>query len=161
MTTTGWPRWSPTWCRPTRWCCCPTSTASTPAIPAGRAPTLVSRGQSTPADLAGVRLGGTGPAVGTGGMATKLDAALIATGAGIPVLLAAAESVATALAGTGGTYFAPTGAADRVPAVLAAPRHHPARPAGARRRRGRSGGAAAGVAAAGRHHRGQRRLRGR
>ena len=30
-TTTGWPRWSPTWCTPTRWCCCPTSTASTPA----------------------------------------------------------------------------------------------------------------------------------
>ncbi|MDQ2958835.1 MAG: glutamate 5-kinase, partial [Actinomycetota bacterium] len=61
------------------------------------------------ADLEPVRLAGTGSAVGTGGMATKLDAASIATGAGIPVLLAEAGSVADALTGTGGTYFAPLG----------------------------------------------------
>ena len=62
-----------------------------------------------PAQLAAVRTAGTGSGVGTGGMATKLDAALIAGGAGIPVLLAAADSVADALAGRGGTYFTPPG----------------------------------------------------
>jgi glutamate 5-kinase len=61
------------------------------------------------ADLEKVRLGGSGSAVGTGGMATKLDAAAIATGAGIPVLLTDAASVAQGLAGVGGTYFAPIG----------------------------------------------------
>jgi glutamate 5-kinase len=50
------------------------------------------------ADLAGVRLGGAG-GLGTGGMASKLDAARIAAGAGVPVLLAAAEAVRPALAG--------------------------------------------------------------
>ncbi len=62
-----------------------------------------------PDDLATVRVAGVGSAVGTGGMATKIDAAQIATGAGIPVLLSSAESVAAALAGRGGTYFAATG----------------------------------------------------
>ena len=33
-TTTAWPRASPRWCRPISWCCSPTSTASTPPIPA-------------------------------------------------------------------------------------------------------------------------------
>ncbi|MFL6128626.1 MAG: glutamate 5-kinase [Mycobacteriales bacterium] len=62
------------------------------------------------ADLAGVRLGGTGGSkVGTGGMASKLDAARIAAGAGVPVLLASAESVGPALAGEPvGTAFPAT-----------------------------------------------------
>jgi glutamate 5-kinase len=62
-------------------------------------------------DLAGVdaqRPGGSG--VGTGGMVTKLDAARIATRAGIEVRLARADQVAGALAGDDvGTTFAPTG----------------------------------------------------
>ncbi len=64
-----------------------------------------------PADLAQVRVGKAGTAgVGTGGMQTKLDAARIATGAGIPVVLTAAERVAEALAGEPvGTLFHPTG----------------------------------------------------
>jgi glutamate 5-kinase len=64
-----------------------------------------------PADLASVRVGKAGAAgVGTGGMQTKLDAARIATGAGIPVVLAAADSVVDALAGEPvGTLFHPTG----------------------------------------------------
>ncbi len=62
-----------------------------------------------PDDLAGVQLTGAGSGVGTGGMATKIDAALIATGAGIPVLLAEAAAVECALAGVGGTYFVPRG----------------------------------------------------
>jgi len=61
------------------------------------------------ADLERVQVAGTGSAVGTGGMTTKIEAAQIATGAGIPVLLTAAGRVADALAGAGGTYFAPTG----------------------------------------------------
>jgi glutamate 5-kinase len=58
-------------------------------------------------DLAGVRIGRPGGSgVGTGGMASKLDAARIASGAGVPVLLAAAEQVAPALAGEAvGTAF--------------------------------------------------------
>jgi glutamate 5-kinase len=59
-------------------------------------------------DLAAVRVGRTGSSVGTGGMATKIDAAQIATGAGIPALLTSAEAIAEGLAGKGGTYFAAT-----------------------------------------------------
>ncbi|QIK77514.1 glutamate 5-kinase [Nocardioides piscis] len=63
------------------------------------------------ADLAAVRIGSTGAAgLGTGGMATKLDAARIATGAGIPVILTSAEQSGAALAGDEvGTVFWPTG----------------------------------------------------
>ena len=65
-----------------------------------------------PQDLAGVRIGGTGSAgVGLGGMTTKIDAADIATSAGIPVLLAAAADCAQALGSAEvGTVFHPTGA---------------------------------------------------
>jgi glutamate 5-kinase len=61
-------------------------------------------------DLAGVRIGRPGASgIGTGGMASKLDAARIASGAGVPVLLAAAEQVAAALAGEAvGTAFPAT-----------------------------------------------------
>ena len=83
-------------------------------------------------DLAGVTLGrpgaggsfspgagpgGTGPAgarpvgarpVGTGGMVTKVDAAMIATEAGIPTVVASAAAAREVLAGEPqGTYFAP------------------------------------------------------
>jgi glutamate 5-kinase len=83
------------------------------------------------ADLDGVSLGppGRGTAglrgspgqagslerVGTGGMVTKVDAALIATEAGIPTVVARADQAANALAGEPvGTYFA---AHDRRPAT--------------------------------------------
>ena len=64
-----------------------------------------------PADLAGVRVGGTGSAgVGLGGMTTKVEAAAIATAAGIPVLLTSAARVDEALTTAGcGTVFHPTG----------------------------------------------------
>jgi len=53
--------------------------------------------------------------VGTGGMATKVDAALIATEAGIPTVVARTDQAAAALAGEpAGTYFAPH---DRRPAT--------------------------------------------
>ena len=62
------------------------------------------------ADLDGVRVGGTGSGVGLGGMTTKVEAASIATAAGIPVLLASASSVADALGSAAvGTVFHPTG----------------------------------------------------
>jgi glutamate 5-kinase len=62
-------------------------------------------------DLEGVTLGRAGPGgrvrVGTGGMVTKVDAAMIATEAGIPTVLASAGQAAGALAGEPvGTYFA-------------------------------------------------------
>src|SRR5690348_7598005 len=59
-------------------------------------------------ELAGVRLRGGGSGLGTGGMTTKIEAATIATSSGIPVLLAAATSVADALDGRDGTAFHPT-----------------------------------------------------
>ena len=70
-------------------------------------------------DVAHVRLGrGPGHAgVGSGGMATKLAAARIAAGAGVPTLLAHARDVVAALAGEDvGTCFHPTG--PRAPARL-------------------------------------------
>jgi glutamate 5-kinase len=62
-------------------------------------------------DLGHVRLGSTGGAgVGTGGMHTKVEAARIATGAGIPVVLTSADQAAAALAGEPvGTLFHSTG----------------------------------------------------
>ena len=63
------------------------------------------------ADLDGVRIGKSGSAgVGTGGMQTKVEAARIATGAGIPVVLASTEQADAALKGDRvGTMFHPTG----------------------------------------------------
>ncbi len=73
---------------------------------------------SGPADLEGVTIGSAGKAgVGTGGMVTKVEAARIATAAGIPVVLTSASRVADALAGRDtGTYFHRTGrrSADRL-----------------------------------------------
>lgn len=61
-------------------------------------------------DLVGVRIGGSGSGVGTGGMVTKVEAARIATGAGVPTLLAAAHDVTAALGGADvGTLFAARG----------------------------------------------------
>jgi len=59
------------------------------------------------ADLDGVGVGRTGRAgLGTGGMVTKVEAARIATGAGIPVVLTSAGLAAEALAGQPvGTFF--------------------------------------------------------
>jgi glutamate 5-kinase len=70
-----------------------------------------------PADLDGIRLGrgnkagqgsqGNQKTQGIGGMATKVDAAMIASAAGIPTVVADAASAAAALAGEpAGTYFA-------------------------------------------------------
>ncbi|MFF7988240.1 glutamate 5-kinase [Kitasatospora xanthocidica] len=65
-----------------------------------------------PHDLDGIEIGSAGKAgVGTGGMVTKVEAARIATGAGIPVVLTAASHAADALAGRPtGTLFLRTGA---------------------------------------------------
>jgi glutamate 5-kinase len=62
-------------------------------------------------DLAGVSIGSAGSAgVGTGGMTTKIEAARIATGAGIPVVLTSADAAHQALRGDRvGTLFHPTG----------------------------------------------------
>jgi glutamate 5-kinase len=70
------------------------------------------------ADLAHVRLGRRGRAgIGSGGMATKVAAAQIAAGAGVPTLLAHADAVVDALAGADvGTCFHATGS--RAPARL-------------------------------------------
>jgi len=66
---------------------------------------------ASPADLEHVKAGKTGHGgVGTGGMSTKIESALIATAAGIPTVVTAAGQAAAALAGDpAGTYFAPTG----------------------------------------------------
>ncbi|MFE7261720.1 glutamate 5-kinase [Streptomyces sp. NPDC057592] len=73
---------------------------------------------TSPEDLAGVTIGSAGKAgVGTGGMVTKVEAARIATAAGVPVVLTSASRAADALAGRDtGTYFHRTGrrSADRL-----------------------------------------------
>jgi glutamate 5-kinase len=65
----------------------------------------------TDGDLGGLTIGKTGSAgIGSGGMLTKVEAAKIATGAGIPVVLAAAGRAASALSGEPvGTLFRVTG----------------------------------------------------
>jgi len=61
---------------------------------------------SGPEDLEGVQVRAAGSAVGSGGMITKVDAAAIATGAGIPTMVTAARYAAEALAGEDvGTWF--------------------------------------------------------
>jgi glutamate 5-kinase len=61
-------------------------------------------------DLANVFIGRPGSKIGTGGMITKVEAARIATGFGIPVVLTSADLAAPALAGEPvGTLFHPTG----------------------------------------------------
>ena len=61
-------------------------------------------------DLTDVDVATRGSAVGTGGMVTKVDAARIATSAGIPVVLTDAGQAAGAIAGEPvGTCFHPTG----------------------------------------------------
>jgi len=64
-----------------------------------------------PADLAGIKVSRSGQGgVGSGGMLTKVESALIATAAGIPTVVTSASQAAAALAGEpAGTYFAATG----------------------------------------------------
>lgn len=70
-----------------------------------------------PDQLDAVDVGKRGSANGTGGMVTKIAAARIASGAGIPVVLAHAESASAALQGQAiGTWFAASGR--RVPTRL-------------------------------------------
>ncbi len=65
-------------------------------------------------DLAEVDISHRGHSVGTGGMVTKLEAARIATGSGVVVLLAGARDAEAAVAGEDvGTLFAPTGKRSR------------------------------------------------
>jgi glutamate 5-kinase len=77
-----------------------------PSDPGARRVTDV-QGES---DLVGLDLSARGSAVGTGGMVTKVEAARIATSAGIPVVLTSADHAAAALAGRPvGTWFHATG----------------------------------------------------
>src|SRR5215213_837225 len=77
-----------------------------PSQPGAQRVTVVRR----PADLEGVSLGRSGSRVGTGGMVTKVEAAGIATTAGIATLLTGTDRLEPALAGADvGTWFAPTG----------------------------------------------------
>lgn len=59
-------------------------------------------------ELDSIDVGGTGSAVGTGGMVTKVEAARIATGAGITTVLTSAANAGAAVAGEQvGTLFLP------------------------------------------------------
>ncbi|CAM3511233.1 glutamate 5-kinase [Dermacoccus barathri] len=61
-------------------------------------------------EMKDVEIGGTGSGVGTGGMRTKIDAARIATAAGVPTMLTSTPQAREAFAGDDiGTAFAPTG----------------------------------------------------
>ena len=107
----------------------------------------------------GSQLGSTGSRIGTGGMVTKVEAASIATTAGIATLLTSAEQVADALAGARRRHLV---RADRLatgqPAALAGARHPGQGTAVAGRRSGCCRGRTADVPAAGRIGRCRRRL---
>jgi glutamate 5-kinase len=79
--------------------------------PPGRGGSRLIQEVSSAADLERVVVGGAGESgVGLGGMATKVEAARIATEAGIPVVLTAAANARAALAGEQvGTFFHATG----------------------------------------------------
>ena len=79
--------------------------------PPGRGDARLVREVASAADLERVVVGGAGDAgVGLGGMATKVEAARIATEAGIPVVLTSAANAQQALAGQPvGTFFHATG----------------------------------------------------
>ena len=63
-----------------------------------------------PIDLKNIRVRGSGTGVGTGGMTTKIEAAAIATAAGITTMLTSTAQAAEAMAGGDvGTLFVPTG----------------------------------------------------
>jgi glutamate 5-kinase len=57
------------------------------------------------AELADVDVSRSGSHVGSGGMATKIDAAAIATSEGIPVVLSSSDRIGDALAARSGTLF--------------------------------------------------------
>jgi glutamate 5-kinase len=77
--------------------------------PPARGPAQGAPVQGGPAQ-GGAAQGGGARGLGTGGMVTKVDAALIATEAGIPAVVARADHAAAALAGEPvGTYFAAHG----------------------------------------------------
>lgn len=59
------------------------------------------------AELAAVRIGRSSE-LGTGGMASKIEAARIAAGAGIPVVLGSSTVASEVLDGAAGTFFLPT-----------------------------------------------------
>ena len=96
-----------------------------PSRPGARRVPRVSR----PDDLDGVRIGKVGAAgVGLGGMVTKVDAAGIATTAGIPTLLTSAALAGAGLAGEDvGTWFDASGGRQASRLLWLA---HAARPAG-------------------------------
>jgi glutamate 5-kinase len=79
--------------------------------PPGLATSQVIEEVTDGSELEGIRVGRAGESgVGTGGMQTKLEAARIATGAGIPVVLTDMAHAREALAGEEtGTLFHPTG----------------------------------------------------
>ena len=104
-----------------------------------------------PGDLVDVRIRSAGAAgVGTGGMETKVEAARIATAAGIATV---SDVGRAGRRGPGGRRRRHLLRPDRIspgdPAALARPRHDPARSAGPRRRRGHGGRRTPDVAAAG------------
>jgi glutamate 5-kinase len=73
-----------------------------PTDPASRRVPVV----ANEADLSEISIGASGSRVGTGGMITKVEAARIATGFGIPVVLTSAPLAGAAVAGEDiGTYF--------------------------------------------------------
>ena len=92
--------------------------------------------------------------LGTGGMQTKLEAARIATGAGIPVVLDRGRAGRRGAGGRAGRHPVPHHRqAPADPAAVAGARHRAGRHAAARRRRGRRGHPAPRLAAGRRRHR--------
>ena len=117
-----------------------------------------------PADLEGVRIGGgSGAGIGTGGMTTKVDSARIATGAGIPTVVASAADAAAGAGRRTGRHLlrrhrpAPATRLLWLAHAAVAARHGSTLD----QRRGRRRDRPPRLAAARRHHQGRRHVRGR
>ena len=108
-------------------------------------------------DLAGIDVASRGSAVGTGGMITKIEAARIATSAGIPALLTSADAGRPGSGrGAGRHRLPPHRTAPVDPAAVAQARQRRPRGAEVGRGRGPSADPAQRIPAAGRDHRGRR-----
>ena len=102
------------------WCCSPTSTGSTTATRGGRGRRWSAR-CAVRGDLDGWSRRHRRAGLGTGGMATKVDAAADRHRRGRPGALACHPDVADALAGAAGTLFHPTGDPRARPACSGSP----------------------------------------
>ena len=126
-TTTGWPPWSRTWCTPSLLVLLSDVDGLYDGDPPASALTQDHRGaRRRRPGRRPARPGRRQSASGTGGMATKVEAARIAAAAGVRAVVASADAGRRVLAGADvGTVFTPAAVRLPDPAAVARPRDDP------------------------------------